>query len=64
MAIEESFRRADLTWYDSIGARRKPGIAGTVGKSQIDTRHRDAFTPERPCDDAAALKKYSLEPDM
>jgi glycosyltransferase involved in cell wall biosynthesis len=63
--LKKALRRADLTWYDSLWSQKETReFAGSVGKRPrvrypgID----DAFSPEKSVDDAAALKKYSLEP--
>jgi len=57
--------RADLTWYDSHWSQKETQkYAGAVGRNPrvrypgID----DAFSTEKSVDDAAALKKYNLEP--
>jgi glycosyltransferase involved in cell wall biosynthesis len=63
--LKRALKRADLTWYDSDWSLKETRkFAGSFGKNPrvrypgID----DAFSAEKSVDEAAALKKYNLEP--
>ena len=63
--LKKALRRADMTWYDSVWSQKETRkFAGNVGRRPrvrypgIDV----AFSAEKSADDAAALKKYGLDP--